>query len=401
MSTNVDFRNYKMTDGELCSFTSNLCNILTRDLTSLSIFGMSAPKIAALKTLGNAFELFTTDEVYLAHIIAATETKNAVIANLREEIRNMVLRCQIKWGANSSQEKALSVSNLSKLNDDSLLVTARRVHEQMTVFLSDLSGLGLTQDLLDDFEDLYQSFEDAINNQKDKVNERDIKTKERIKNGNELYDVVSNYCEIGKRVFEMSDPARYNDYIIYVTSSPGSLTAPTDLRFNFLQLKFFWEMVDNASSYQVEASTDGSNFFEIYAGSDTECAYTPIQENFMWYRARARNANGFGPYCDVLKQGYYAETLPPPSNIQIEIISGSTNSIKLSWSEVASSTNYKLFRSTVEIGSGAGTFVFISQVETNEFIETVASGHRYYYHLTAENGNQWSVISSNVFIDVA
>ena len=50
-------RNYNLTDAELCMFTSNLCNFLTRDLLDFASFGVTALKIAALKALGDAFEV--------------------------------------------------------------------------------------------------------------------------------------------------------------------------------------------------------------------------------------------------------------------------------------------------------------------------------------------------------
>ena len=37
MATYTVQRNYNMIDAELCMFTSNLCNFLTRDLDDLSI----------------------------------------------------------------------------------------------------------------------------------------------------------------------------------------------------------------------------------------------------------------------------------------------------------------------------------------------------------------------------
>ena len=99
MATVLNKRNYNMTDAELCMFTSNLCNTMTRDLTDLADFGITAPKIAALKALGDAFEILPSDEVLVAYVIADTEEKTAKAELVKEAIRNMVTRCQIKWGA--------------------------------------------------------------------------------------------------------------------------------------------------------------------------------------------------------------------------------------------------------------------------------------------------------------
>ena len=200
MAVSNSFRNYKLTDAELCMFTSNLCNTMTRDLADLTDFGITAPKIAALKALGDAFEVLPSDEVLLAYVIAATEAKTAKAESVKETIRNMVTRCQIKWGADSWQEKSLAVKGMNNFTDDSLLVCARRVHSQMTTFLPDLADTGLTQAMLDDMADLNDELEVAKNTQYTKTSEREKDTEVRINDGNELYALVATYCEIGKRV---------------------------------------------------------------------------------------------------------------------------------------------------------------------------------------------------------
>ncbi|MCX6154073.1 MAG: hypothetical protein NT007_07935 [Candidatus Kapabacteria bacterium] len=50
-------RNYNFTDGELRMFLSNLCNFMTRDLSDLAIFGVTALSVKSLETLGNTFEV--------------------------------------------------------------------------------------------------------------------------------------------------------------------------------------------------------------------------------------------------------------------------------------------------------------------------------------------------------
>jgi hypothetical protein len=215
MPNQPEQRNYRITDAVLCMFTSNLCNTMTRDLADLTEFGITAPKIAALKALGDYFEILPTDEVLLAYVIAATESKIAKMETVKEEIRNMLTRCQIKWGVDSWQEQSLGVKGMNRFTEDSLLVAGRRVHTQMTVFLPDLAGTGLTQAMLDAFEAMNDELEAAKNEQFDKVTAREIATANRIEKGNEIYFWVSIYCEIGKRVYAKTDPAKYNDYIIY------------------------------------------------------------------------------------------------------------------------------------------------------------------------------------------
>ena len=344
MATVLNKRNYNMTDAELCMFTSNLCNTMTRDLTDLADFGITAPKIAALKALGDAFEILPSDEVLVAYVIAATETKSAKAELVKEAIRNMVTRCQIKWGADSWQEKSLGVKGMNSYTDDSLLMAGRRVHTQMTAFLPDLADTGLTQAMLDDMEDLNDEFEVAKNSQNTKVSERDSSTEERIIKGNEIYSLDAIYCEIGKRVYAKSDPAKYNDYIIYTAASPGSLTAPVNFAFDPIIYDLTWDAVENATSYEVQSSTDGTNFTEYWTGPGTDCTLEEIPSVLTYYRVRARNAGGYGPFSIVI---HYDFTTPMEAPLNLAF--HPSTSI-FSWSPVATASRYEFqFKHTEQV----------------------------------------------------
>ena len=337
-------RNYNMSDAELCMFTSNLCNTMTRDLTDLADFGITAPKIAALKALGDAFEVLPSDEVLLAYVIAATEAKTAKAELVKEAIRNMVTRCQIKWGVDSWQEKSLGVKGMNKYTDDTLLSAGRRVHSQMTTFLPDLADTGLTQAMLDDMDDLNEEFEVAKNSQYTKTSERENDTEIRINKGNEIYSLVSTYCEIGKRVYAKSDPAKYNDYIIYSAASPGSLTAPTNFAFDPVILDLTWDTVENATSYEIQSSTDGTNFTEYWTGPGTDCTLSEIPSTLVYYRVRARNAGGYGPFSSVIEYNF---TIPltAPLNLGFAVATST-----FTWSPVATATGYEFqYRNKLQV----------------------------------------------------
>ncbi|MEI6091443.1 MAG: fibronectin type III domain-containing protein [bacterium] len=336
MATAIVQRNYNITDAELCMFTSNLCITMTRDLLDLADFGITAPKIAALKALGDAFEILPSDEVLMAYVIAATETKSAKAELVKEAIRNMVTRCQIKWGVDSWQEKSLGVKGMNKYTDDSLLVAGRRVHTQMTAFLPDLAGTGLTQDMLDDMDDLNDELETAKNSQFTKVSERENETEDRINKGNEIYSLVSMYCEIGKRVYAKSDPAKYNDYIIYTSPSSGNLTAPANLAFDPIMMNFTWDAVENATSYEFESSSDGTTFSHVWAGPNCDYGLNEVPTTVMHYRVKARNANGYGPYSAVIHYDFLSPLIAP-FNLAYDLVR-----TEFTWNQVPAATSYQI-----------------------------------------------------------
>ena len=259
MATSDIKRDYTMLDSELCMYASNLCRRLTRDLSSVSSFGITAGSISSLKVIGDAFEVFPPDDAFLGDSMLANQTKNELAEQVRESIRNMALRLQLKWGTGSPQYRSLGDLNVSKANDEILLGNARKVLGRMENYLSELNTTGLVQDNIDDFHDLIESYENSLNEVSNAIELRDRKTKERITKGNELYSYVVNYSEIGKRVFEKTDPARYNDYILYSTPSSSALRAPSNLEISLVSgstsmIQLTWNEVSAANSYKVYRS---------------------------------------------------------------------------------------------------------------------------------------------------
>ena len=300
MSNNSNRRNYNMLDAELCMFTSNLCNFMTRDLSDLAIFGITTAKIASLKALGDAFELFPSDGMLVGDVMTTTENKNAIREQVLAEIRNMLLRIEAKWGLDSGKYRSMDINSPSQLGDELLLSAAKRVHIKMTEFLPDLADYGLTKEILDAFAALNEQCELAKNAQAEANSKRIITSEERVNKGNELYEFVTLYCGFGKKIYEKTSPAKYNDYIIYAPVA-GGLKPPTNLAYRPGDFVISWSPVENATSYELEYSPDGSAWVVAYSGSDDAVQYIPAVEGWAYFRCRARNANGFGEFSEVLK----------------------------------------------------------------------------------------------------
>ena len=328
-------RNYTMLDAELCMFASNLCVRLTRDLSDLSTFGIQASSITALKALGDDFEAFPSDDTYYGEMLLATQTKNQLADQVRESIRNMALRVQLKWGANSPQYKTLGDMSVSKFSDEVLSGIADKILGRMNVYLADLASTGLTQQDIDDYEELIESYEEALNSLSSAIELRDIKAKERILMGNELYSYVVNYCEIGKRVYEKSDPAKYNDYIIYTSTSPGSLTAPQNFMFDPVNYDFSWSAVENATSYILQQSTDGTNWTQYWSGHETTCGYEESPTTMMYFRVLGHNAGGNSAPSTVIQYDF-APILVAPTNFNYDY-----NTYYFSWNAVPNAEYYE------------------------------------------------------------
>ena len=398
MATSDFQRNYNFTDSELCTFTADLCSVMTRDILLLTPYGITALKISDLEDLKSDFEALHSDDYYVGKIMTATQNKVAKLDIVKEIIRNMSMRVIMKWGENSGQYRSLGITGMNKFTEDKLLNIARDIHTDLTEMLTDLASVGLIQSMLDDFDTAITDLQTARKAQKDAVNLRDTQTENRITKGNELYALVSLYCELGKRVFAVSSPARYNDYIIYSGSAPTPLPAPTGIIFILSNMTLRWDNITGATSYIAQISTDGGvNFEEVYTGSENHFIYEPTVDGTVTARIIGNNENGHGP-ASTYTFSYFNE-LPAPSDVAISLISGSSSMFQLTFSPVLSATVYKIYKSVVEIGASAGEYSFVTDVSGTEYSGNAETGMRSYFILKSANDIQTSVWSESVFID--
>ena len=398
MSATIVSRNYNLTDAELITFTTSLVNYLTRDLSDFALYGLTAEKITQLKTSNQQFEVFPTDIVLQGDVILATDNKMYIRDQLSKILRSIAIRVEQKWGLHSGQYKRLDLRPLSNLTDDSLLVSARMVHSKIGEYLPELGPLGLTQAMIDELKTITDNFQIAKAAQSDAEAMRAEKRVERVNLGNKLYTLVVNYCEMGKNIYEKVNSAKYNCYIIYGPSA-GSLKAPTNLAYRPGDFVLSWEIVQHATSYELQYAPDGVNWIEVYTGSDDAVQYIPAVEGWAYFRCRARNNNGYGEFSEVLKAGYYQQ-IPPPSNVKAIIEEHTENGLLLTWDEVPSAMVYKIYTSVVPIGAAANTYELLGKPKVNNFSTNVLQGKRHYFQLTAENTAQWSQRSTAIFIDV-
>ena len=293
-------RDYRMNDSEMCFLASKICSYLTRDLSDLQDFGITALKISTLKALISDFQNFPDDDYYLGDSMEATELKNQKAVELKEDYRKMILRINMVWGDNPGKLRKVSASEYYSAPLDKLLAMARKTHTFATKYLTELTPAGLTQALLDKFKQLTDDLEAAMAAQDEAIDIRDSKATERGNMGNEIYKTISMYCEIGKKLYAKSNPSKYNDYIIY-TPSAGGLKPPAGLKYLVEHYTAVWDAVENATSYELQYSPDGSDWSEAYGGADNMVHYFPPQSGTAFFRCRARNANGYGDFSEVLK----------------------------------------------------------------------------------------------------
>jgi hypothetical protein len=304
-----------MTDANLLMFISNLVNNMTRDAVEFAIRGVTAIDTTDLKALGDAFELFPPDSFYQSDVSLAVQTKNSTHTGLIVDVRNIIDTAIIEWGEGSPQYKKFGTKNMTNLTDRSFLVACRQVVTTATGFLASLTGVGLTQAMIDTVSTNAETFELNLNSVNDMIEQRDLKTQERITDGNTLYAFVVKYAQIGKLIWDDVDEAKYNDYVIYPTVNSG-LGKVLNLVGVYIpaaggelaSIDLSWSAVTGADGYDVFVSIvpigDPAVQFALLGGAPgTTFQHTPLPTipSDYYYKVHAVNPAGIGADSDQFK----------------------------------------------------------------------------------------------------
>ena len=292
-------RDYIMNNAELYMFVSNLCSTMKRDLDDFAEFSITIDKINQLYAQAREFSKIPTDIEALGDIMVAVENKNIIRESVIDVIRMMVIRVQFRWTSDSTKVSRLGVGSMMNLPDTDLLQLARNVHTKMLEYLPDLSGQGLTQAMLDNLNILNNNFELAINEKDDAKTARQDLTAERISKGNALYRLTASYCDLGKRLYAKTNPAKYDDYLLYPGTRSPMPKIPVNIIYDAVNSVIRWDETPNATSYQVVArlNNDKSKWKSIYKGIKNFAEFKPAPGEWL-LKIRARNAGGYGKWSE-------------------------------------------------------------------------------------------------------
>ncbi|PKB17661.1 hypothetical protein [Flavobacterium sp. 5] len=221
-------RLYTFSDATLVTTGKEKIAFMRRDATAFTPFGITATLMTSLETAINAFSNTITDIEAVNSQAGVTASKDAKADQLRVAIRTVMARVELKYGTSEAKYKKFGTEALSKQSDSDLLITGKRVVRVGTEFLAALTANGLTAAMLTTITTLCNEFETLIIDLKIKIGERDIMQEDRVEAGNTIYKTLVKYTTIGLSLWETSDVAKYNDYVIYntINSEVPEVAAP-------------------------------------------------------------------------------------------------------------------------------------------------------------------------------
>jgi hypothetical protein len=90
----------------------------------------------------------------------------------------------------------------------------------------ELAKKGLTQTMLDTITGICNDFENLIIDMKIKIGDRDIQQEDRIEAANIIYNTLVSYTNTGQSIWTTSNVAKYNDYVLYNTTTGDAPVNP-------------------------------------------------------------------------------------------------------------------------------------------------------------------------------
>jgi hypothetical protein len=136
---------------------------------------------------------------------AAKQLKKAIIL-----VRNMA---EIAFNG-KGKYNSFGFENLSRLTDMELCRMCGRVVRLGNKLFAPLAQQGLTKAMLDNVTTLASQFLEAINEMDKAAEDRELEAQNRVEKGNLLWKETSILASIGKNLFEDTNEAKYNDYVL-------------------------------------------------------------------------------------------------------------------------------------------------------------------------------------------
>lgn len=206
-----------MADADLKQLGDLIVLNVTRDLTDFTTRGVTQDTIDDLEDKVEIFFNTPTDDEYIGPIMDATNTKNALAEQVRVAIRPIRSMAELKYNG-MGKYNTFGFKDLAHTTDKELVFMAQKVVRVGTALLSELASEGLTQAMLTALDNLKEQFDDSLDTQETLIEARDLGAQDRVEKGNALYAEIARLCAIGQSLYIDSDPAKYNDYVIYGSS---------------------------------------------------------------------------------------------------------------------------------------------------------------------------------------
>ena len=318
MSQNENGLHFTMSYNEELNLSYEKEVLLTRDQADLASRGITVARIIAFAGLRNTFMNVPQDETMVALISVATNSRDAVVSDMRIAIREVVGIAKNTFGDGSAEYKTFKSGDLSRTDAADLSFLSVTIVARGNAYLAQMATKGLTAAMLTNITTLKGTLDTKIKDVETAQANQLTTTQTRHTAANSLFDEMSAMCDAAQVYYADRNPLKASEYVIYDTVGTqqqrnGVLAANTivsrsltgvtpDSNFK-LQVKsgndlaFYFSQTDGGeSSAEVTVGVNPNNYKETTAtkmgynestgyivfciknGSTTESVYRVIME---------------------------------------------------------------------------------------------------------------------------
>jgi hypothetical protein len=202
--------------------------VVSRDVNEFTKYGYKKNIAVKLGEKTEQLKAILPDMYWEGQKTLSTNTKDQCKGKLVEILGEIAFKAKLALGADSKEYATFRFSGMDRQPDQQLVAYAKHVCQTVEFFIDQLTKRNVTPKLIIQTIDANTALDNAVDAQMEAISVREQKSVERMTLGNELYELIVELCDVGKRIWEHKNEAFYNDYVLYSSSKSTAQTENED-----------------------------------------------------------------------------------------------------------------------------------------------------------------------------
>ncbi|RUT78401.1 hypothetical protein [Ancylomarina longa] len=189
--------------------------VLERDVLEFMKYGYDDGIAETVRVKTEQFKAILPDMYWEGQKTLTTNNKEQLKGKLVEMLGEMAFKGKLALGSNSKEYATFRFSGMNRLTDQELVVYSKHVCKTAELYQEALAKRNIDGEMITLATEATTALDNAIDAQTEAIAVREQMSVKRFELGNELYDLIVELCEVGKRIWENTNEAFYHDYVLY------------------------------------------------------------------------------------------------------------------------------------------------------------------------------------------
>lgn len=206
---------FKFSYAELAQRGDRVEKVVTRDIQEFIKYGYQEDIATVVKGKTEKFKAILPDMFYEGQKTLATSAKDEKRGQLVGMVDEIAFKAKLALGAKSKEYATFRFAGITRMNDKELVRYSKHVCKTAEFFKEPLATRNITEEDINNTMLVTNELDDAIDAQVEAIALREQMVVERMKRGNDLYRLIVELSDVGKRIWENTNEAFYQDYVLY------------------------------------------------------------------------------------------------------------------------------------------------------------------------------------------